>query len=121
EARQLAQRERPAPDAADRLLDLPACQLRQSLRAAPHRVRVLQGHAQDGHLAERALRFEVELKRPFERCKGQLVGANSPLQRVAAQPLDELCAPDDDPGLRPSEELVAGEADEIRAGIEALA
>ena len=83
-------------------------------------VRVLEGHAQDGHLAERPLRLQVERERPFERCERELVGANSPLERVAPQPLDELCVPDHDPGLRPAEELVAREADEIRAGLEAL-
>jgi hypothetical protein len=40
---------------------------------------------------------------------------------VAPQPLDELRAPDHDPGLRTAEELVAREADEVRACLEALA
>src|SRR5207302_5247324 len=44
-----------------------------------------------------------------------------PLQRMATQLLYEVGAPDDDPGLRPAEQLVAGEADEIRAGSEACA
>ena len=121
EARQLGQRERPAADAADRLLDLSAGQLGQPLRPAPHRVRVLERHSQDGHLAERPLRLEVERERPLERRERELVGANGPLERVTAQTLDEVGPADDDPGLRPAEELVAREADEIRAGLEALA
>src|SRR5262249_4151301 len=40
---------------------------------------------------------------------------------VAAEELDELGPPDDDPGLRAAEQLVAGEADEICAGFEACA
>ena len=40
---------------------------------------------------------------------------------MAAQPLDELGAADDDARLRPAEQLVAGEADEVGAGREALA
>src|SRR6266545_3887456 len=35
---------------------------------------------------------------------------------MSSQPLDELGAPDDDPRLRPAEQLVAGEADEVGAG-----
>jgi hypothetical protein len=37
---------------------------------------------------------------------------------MAAQPLDELGAADDDPGLRAAEQLVAREADEVGAGRE---
>ena len=39
---------------------------------------------------------------------------------MAAQALDQVAAPDDDAGLRPAEELVAGKAHEIRAGAQAL-
>ena len=62
----------------------------------------------------------VERERSFERGQGQLVGAEGPLQRVAAKPLDQVCAAEDDPGLRPSEELVPGEGDDVSAGREAL-
>ena len=34
---------------------------------------------------------------------------------MPAQTLDEIGAPDDDPGLRPAEKLVAREAHEVRA------
>ena len=40
---------------------------------------------------------------------------------MAAQPLDEVGAADDDARLRPAEQLVAGEADEVGARGEALA
>ena len=39
---------------------------------------------------------------------------------MPAQPFDEVGAPDDDPGLGPAEQLVAGEADEVGAGGKAL-
>ena len=41
-------------------------------------------------------RVEVEAQRSLERRERQLVGAQRPLQRMAAQPLDEVGAPDDD-------------------------
>ena len=37
------------------------------------------------------------------------------MERVAAQPLDEVGAAGDDARLRPAEQLVAGEADEVGA------
>ena len=40
---------------------------------------------------------------------------------MAPQPLDELGISDHDPRLRPAEELVPGEADEVGTGLEALA
>ena len=40
---------------------------------------------------------------------------------MAAEALDEVGAPDDDPRLRPAEELVAREGDEVGARGEALA
>ena len=64
---------------------------------------------------------EVERERPLERGERQLVGAQRALERVAPEPLDQVGAPDDDPGLRAAEQLVAGEADEIGAGGEASA
>src|SRR5687767_11274324 len=39
---------------------------------------------------------------------------------MASQPLDEVGAADDDAGLRPTEELVAREADEVGPGTKAL-
>ena len=64
---------------------------------------------------------EVERERPLERGERELVGAERALERMAAEPLDELGAADDDPGLRPAEQLVAREADEVGAGGEARA
>ena len=63
----------------------------------------------------------VERERSLERRERQLVGPQSPLERVAAEALDEVGAPDDDPRLRAAEELVAGEADEVGAGGERVA
>src|SRR5262249_27610740 len=71
-------------------------------------------------LAQCALRLEVERERPLERRERELVRAHRALQRMAPQTLDELRGPDDDPRLWPAEELVAREADELGAGLEAL-
>ena len=64
-------------------------------------------------------RLEVEQERPLERRQRQLVRPERPLERVAPQLLDEVGASGDDAGLRPAEQLVAREADEVGAGVEA--
>ena len=46
---------------------------------------------------------------------GRLVGAHGPGQRVPADPGDEVRPPDDESGLRPADQLVAAEQDEVRA------
>ena len=116
EARQLGERQRAAADARDRLLDLAAGERREPLRARARDAVVAQ-HAQH---RDPLRRVEVERERPLERRERELVRAQRALERVAAQPLDEVGAPDDDPGLRPAEQLVAGEVDEIGAGRERL-
>ena len=63
----------------------------------------------------RPLRIEVEEQRPLERRERQLVRPERPLERMAPQPADQLGAAADDPGLRPAEELVARERDEVGA------
>ena len=114
-ARQLRERKRAAADARDRLLDLAADERREPLRPRPHLLERLVEHAQHRHLVARR-RVERERERSLERGERELVGAQRALERVAAQPLDELGAPDDDARLRPAEELVAREADEVGAG-----
>ena len=64
-------------------------------------------------------RLEVEQERPLECRQGQLVRPERPLERVAPQLLDEVGASGDDAGLRSAEKLVAREADEVGAGVEA--
>ena len=49
------------------------------------------------------------------------MSARRALERMPSQPLDELGAADDDPRLRSAEQLVAGEADEVGPGLQALA
>src|SRR6185436_16657439 len=72
-------------------------------------------------LTGRELRVEVQRERRLERSQGQLVRAERALERMPSQPLDELGAADDDPRLRAAEQLVAGEADEVGSGLQALA
>ena len=98
----------------------PTSSARRSARARTSLHRLVE-HAQHGDLAASALGVEVERERPLERRERQLVGAQRALQRVPPQPLDQVGAPDDDPGLRAAEELVAGEADEIGTRGEAAA
>ena len=121
EARQLGEGQRAAADPRDGLLDLASDELRQPLRSRLDGFGRLGRHAQDGDLGERALGIEVERKRALECGQRQLVRAHGALERMSPQPLDELGATDDDPGLRAAEELVAREADEVGAGLEALA
>ena len=50
-----------------------------------------------------------------------LSGSHRPGERVAPEPRDEVGATDDEPGLRPADELVAAERHEVGAGRQALA
>ncbi len=114
EARQLGQRQRAAADTRDGLLDLAADCGGEPLGTwrGPSAVSSPE-HPQHRDLAACALGVEVELERPLERRQRQLVGAERTLERMPAQPLDEVGVADDDARLRPAEELVAREADEV--------
>src|SRR5207253_635923 len=113
EARQLGERQRPAADARHGLLDGASDEPGEALGPPAHGLGRLVEHPQHRYLAERASGIEVERERSLERRQRQLVGAERALERVAPQPLDELRAARDDSGLRPAEELVSREADEI--------
>ena len=63
----------------------------------------------------------MQLQRSLERGDRQLVGAERALQRMPSQLLDEVGATRDDSRLRPAEQLVAAEADEVGACRERLA
>jgi hypothetical protein len=77
----------------------------------------LRERAQDGNSLGR---LEVEEERALERGERELVDPQRALERVPAQLLDELGAPEHDPRLRPAEQLVARETDEIGAARERL-
>ena len=83
-------------------------------RSARPRTR-LRGLAQHPQHRDLLRPVEVERERALERGERQLVRAERAVERVAAQPLDEVRPPGDDPRLRPAEQLVAGEADEVGA------
>ena len=53
---------------------------------------------------------------PSSAASVELVGTDGAVERMAAQPLDEVGAAGDDPRLRSAEKLVAREADEVGAG-----
>ena len=118
-SRELCERQRAAADPRDRLLDLAADEAREALGPGPDRSTRLVEHAQHRDLRAARARGRGERERPLERRERELVRAQRALQRVAAQSLDEVGAPDDDPRLRPAEQLVAREADEVGAGGEA--
>ena len=111
----------PPPTRATVSSTSPPTAAREPLGAGADGLGRLVQHPQHRNLARGALRVEVERERALERGERELVRAQRALERVAAQPLDELGAADDDPGLRAAEQLVAGEADEVGAGGEALA
>ena len=118
EARQLGERQRAAADARDRLLDLAADRRREPLGAGAHVLGDgLAQHPQHRDLAGHAP-ARGERERPLERGERELVGAERALERMAAQTLDEVGPAGDDPRLRPAEQLVAREADEVGAGRE---
>jgi hypothetical protein len=120
EARELGQGEGAAADSGDGLLDLAADQGGEPLGTRADGVRRLVERAQHRHLAACECRVEVERERSLECGQGQLVGPQGALQRMPAEALDELGAADDEPGLGPAQELVAGEADEVGPAREAL-
>ena len=120
DARQLGERQRPAADARDGLLELARRRAPRGARPAPAPSSIGSSSIRSTGISRRARSgIGQERERPLERRERQLVGAQRPLQRMPAQPLDELRAADDDPRLRPAEQLVAGEADEVGAGGEA--
>ena len=121
EALDLGQRERAAADAARGLLDLAAGQRGEALRPLADVAGGLGEHPQHRDLAQRPLRVAVERERALERRERELVGPQRALERVAAQALDEVGPAGDDARLRPAEQLVAREADEVCARGEALA
>ena len=113
EARQLGERQRAAAGSRDGLLDLAADGAGEALGAAADRRDRLAQHAQHRDLVGTV---ERERERPLERGQRQLVRAQGAVERMAAQLLDEVRAACDDPRLRPAEQLVPREADEVGAG-----
>src|SRR6185437_8371271 len=118
EARQLGERQGPAADAPDRLLDLAVDRRRQALGALADGMRLLREDAQHRDPL-RSLQLQEE--RPLERGERELVDPQGALERMAAQALDEVRATEHDPRLGPAEELVAREADQVGARRERLA
>ena len=118
-ARKLRERKRAAADTRDGVLDLAADERGEPLGPGADDLDRLVEHAQHGHVVARR-RIESERERPLECGQRELVRAQRALKRMSAQPLDEFRPTDDDPGLRPAEELVAREADEIGACAQAL-
>ena len=111
----------PPPTRATVGLDLSADETGQPFGPRSHDLAGLVQHPQHRDLAARARGVGVERERSLERGQPELVGAQRALERVAAQALDEVRAPEDDPRLRAAEQLVAREADEVGAARERVA
>ena len=78
-------------------------------------------HAQHRYLAQCPRGVEVEKQRPFERGQAELVDPERAVEWMPAELLDQVGAADHDAGLRPAEQLVAAEADEVGARGERVA
>ena len=56
----------------------------------------------------------------LQRLVDQLIQAQRAKQRIAAQPRDQFRPARQNPGLRPAQQLVAAEGDQVRAGLQAF-
>lgn len=72
--------------------------------------------AQRGQVLRQALGAQVQAQRGFERRQRQLAHAQCALHGEPADTLHGLPAADDEPGLRPPQQLVAAEGDHVAAG-----
>src|SRR5215203_2001354 len=120
EGRNLARRQGPAAAASHRRGGV-----RLELRGRPRQLRgqppgplfdlrergVEHPEGRDLHLSRT---LEVGAKRRLERSYAELVGPQRPREWVTAHRCDELERPNSDAGLRPAEQLVPREDDEIR-------
>ena len=102
----------PPPTRATVSSTAPPVASRQPFRSGANGLGRLAQHPQHRDLLRPV---EVERERALERSERQLVGAQSAVERMPPQLLDEVGAAGDDPGLRAAEQLVAREADEVGA------
>ena len=84
-------------------------------------VRGRRDHPPDRDLGSTASPARYSPSVAATRGERRLVRPHRARQRVAPHPGDEVGATDDQPGLRPADELVAAERDEVRAGGQPLA
>ena len=91
----------------------------EAFRPRSNRLRAQPCHPQHRHRLARTPR-EVFTERCFERGVRELVDAQRAQQRVPADPRQQRRSPDDDAGLRATEQLVTAEADDVRARCDAL-
>ena len=92
----------------------------QAVRHRLDRLTAARQQAQRRQVADEPLRPQIELEGRLERGERQLADAQCPLHRELADPADGLGAADDEAGLRPAEQLVAGERDHVATGTEHL-
>lgn len=77
--------------------------------------------AQAGQAFGQAVGVAVQCQHRFKGCEGDLVDAQGSLERVFLDPGDQVLAANDDPCLRPAQQFVAAEGDDIGAISQGLA
>ena len=84
-------------------------------RAAPHRGERFRQHAQGRHRLEGRAGL-VRVQRRLEGRDRELVDPERAVPGILLEPGHDGAATDDDPGLGPAEELVAGEGHQVHSG-----
>ena len=122
--RQRLARQRPAADGRLGVDDLGAARRSPRRSPRPGRRRSVDGWPRSGaRPGSRATATPARYSASVAATAASidLVGPHRAGERVLAQPGDEVGAADDEPGLRPADQLVAAERHEVGAGGEALA
>ncbi len=119
EARQLGERQRAAADAADRLLDLAAGRGGKPFRALAHGRAVCCASVRRTGIRSGASSWSRSV--PSSAASESLSIRSARWSGCRRSRSTSVGAAQHDPGLRPAEQLVAGEADEVGAGLERLA
>src|SRR6267378_1999275 len=88
----------------------------EPLGAGPDALLVLGQHAQHGDFANGDLRIAIERERRLEPRQGELVGAHRARDGIGTARGNRRLAAHENAGLRPAEQLVAAEGDQIGAG-----
>ncbi len=109
----------PASHLRRRLGQLAAQPPAEPLGPLPHPLGRLPQRPQHRYLGQRLRGIPVQLQRRLERRQRQLVDPHRARQRVTLHPSHGLGGAHDDPRLRPAQQLVPGEADQVGARLDA--
>jgi len=127
-ARDLGHRQGAGAGAGDALDDRGAARRRRRVQRRAHdlrpRLHFLERFAEHGQRRgprHSLLRREVEAQHHVQRRQVELVDPHGPGERMPPHRRDRLRLADGDAGLRPAEQFVAAERDDVRPGGHALA